>query len=188
MNAGTAGSRGKPFKPDALPLDRFRTEFMGTNWGVPADLLYYVIGDYRKSCGLALIHDVPVRVENLRDFALQSKLWSLRERFDCKGADWHPYWSNQDLVNVSPKDVCVSLHKHPENGILAVVANLNREKQSIRLELNATRLGLPANVEAQDGLSDEAIPVKDGTMSFPLDSQDWQAIWIRPSRRAAGQR
>ena len=181
-------TRGKPFKPDALPLDRFRTEFMGANWGVPADLLYYVIGDYRKSCGLALIHDVPVRVENLKDFALQANLWRLRDRFDCKHADWHPYWSNGELASVSPKGAHVSLHKHSKNGILAIVANFSREKQSIRLQLNAARLGLPANVEAKDGLSAEAIPVKNGTISFPLDSQDWRTIWIRPISPAGGER
>ena len=51
--------RGPQVKVDGLPLDRFRTEFMGTNWGTPADLLYYVLGNYRACSAIALLHDVP---------------------------------------------------------------------------------------------------------------------------------
>jgi len=39
------------------PLDRFRTEHMGCQWGVPAEFL--TTFDFRQACGLALLHDVP---------------------------------------------------------------------------------------------------------------------------------
>ena len=33
---------------DVLPLDAFRTEFMGHNWGVPAELLHYRSGPFKR--------------------------------------------------------------------------------------------------------------------------------------------
>ncbi len=49
------------FPSDALPLDRFRTEFMGVNWGVPCDLLAYQMGGFRNGLAVSLPHDVLVR-------------------------------------------------------------------------------------------------------------------------------
>jgi hypothetical protein len=56
MKAGTPAA-------EFLPLDAFRTEFMGHQWGVPAELLCYVNQPlkFREAWALALIHDVPVR-------------------------------------------------------------------------------------------------------------------------------
>ncbi len=48
---------------EVLPLDAFRAEFMGHNWGVPAELLWYANGPFRRveAMSLGLLHDVPVR-------------------------------------------------------------------------------------------------------------------------------
>ena len=48
------------FPRDALSLDRFRTEFMGVNWGVPCDLLAYQMGGFRNGLAVSLPHDVLV--------------------------------------------------------------------------------------------------------------------------------
>ena len=172
--------RRQDFRPDALPLDRFRTEFMGHNWGVPADLLYYKLGEYRKCCAIALLHDVPVRTEKLPDLELQSALWELREEFGCKEAEWLPYWENPEYVTISPADCYVSLYRHAQNGVLAYVSNLSREDTVVEVALNTRGLGLPLQLSARDALTGEAVTVENGRMKLPLPSEGWQAIWARP--------
>lgn len=170
--------RGPEYKPDALPLDRFRTEFMGANWGVLADLLYYVLGGYRQCCAIALLHDVPVRSENLNDLEVESALWNLREEFGCKAAEWLPYWRNAEHVDISPADCFVSLYRHPENGVLAYVSNLSKQDAEVQITLKAETLGLPAGLAARDALSAAALPMQDGTVALAIPSQDWRVIWV----------
>jgi hypothetical protein len=167
---------GVEFKPDALPLDRFRCEFMGRNWGVPADLLYYRLGDYRKCVAIAGLHDVPVRTERLPDLEVQSALWGLRAEFGCRDAEWLPYWSNQEYVRVEPADCYASLHRHQANGVLAFVSNLSREQANVRMTLDLQALGLGGEVRARDGISGEEIAVEGGVMEIELASQDWRTV------------
>ena len=153
---------------------------MGQNWGVPADLLYYKLGEYRKCCAIALLHDVPVRTEKLPDLELQSALWELREEFGCKEAEWLPYWDNPEYVTISPADCYVSLYRHAQNGVLAYVSNLSREGTVVEVALNTRGLGLPLQLSARDALTGEAVTVENGRMKLPLPSEGWQAIWARP--------
>ena len=170
---------GKEFKLDALPLDRFRTEFMGYNWGVPADVLYYKLGGYQQCCAIALLHDVPIRAENLKDLDVEAGLWDLRERFGVKQAQWLPYWSNGQYVSISPEGCYVSLCRHPRNGVLAYVSNLSRDEAPVRMRLNAEGLGLEVPLAAKDGLSGEELSVEGVELTLSLPSQGWRTIWVR---------
>ena len=58
--------------PRTCQPERFRAEFMGTNWGTPADMLYYILGGYRSCQAVAHLHDVPVRPENDRDLEVHA--------------------------------------------------------------------------------------------------------------------
>ncbi len=168
--------RDVEFKPEALPLDRFRCEFMGRNWGVPADLLYYKLGDYRKCVAIAGLHDVPVRTEKLPDLEIQSALWGLRDEFGCRDAEWLPYWSNEEYVQVEPADCYASLHRHEANGVLAFVSNLSRKQTSVRMTLDLQALGLAGTVQARDGISGEEIAITGGVVEMELASQDWRTV------------
>ena len=59
-----------------LPLDAFRCEFMGHNWGVPAELLHYPRGPFKRSeaVGLALLHDILVRPATMAEINVSAKL------------------------------------------------------------------------------------------------------------------
>jgi len=167
------------FKPDVLPLDRFRTEFMGANWGVPSDMLFYTMRDYRKCCALAVLHDVPVRVDNVTQLDLQSQLWELHDRYPYKQAEWLPYWRNDGCVKVSPEGCYASLYRHDHEGVLTFVSNLSREDGEVRAELNLTKLGLTGEVSAEDALTGAPLTMQDGVLTVNLASQDWVAALIR---------
>ena len=175
---GEALPRGNQPLIEKLPLDRFRTEFMGANLGVPADLLYYVLKDYPKSTALALLHDVPVRPESLPDLDRISQLWRARDEFGVKQARWLPYWSNQDVVKVETKDCYASLFAHPQGRVLVYVSNLGKAPADVRLSLNLDKLDLPANVSAKDAISRAALKIQNGEIVLNLPAQDYRIVWI----------
>ena len=168
----------RDYKLDALSLDRFRTEFMGVNWGVPADLLYYKLGGYRQSCAMALLHDIPVRAENLKDLDVQAALWTIRDRFGVKQARWMPYWNNGDVVQIEPERCYASLFVHPQGRVLAYVSNLSKEKAGVQLRLDLAKLGLGADLTVTDAIAGTHNEVQDGVLNVSLPPQDFRVIWI----------
>ena len=172
----------REFKTDALPLDRFRTEFMGHNLGVPADVLYYCLGDYDACAGLALLHDVPVRSEGERDFAILASIWRVREAFGCKEAEFIGYWKAGDLVKVEPQGCYASLWRHPANGVLAALANLTREPANLQVTLNLEGLGLSQEISAEDARAGTPLPTEGNRLSVDLKSQGWTLVRIQSAR------
>jgi hypothetical protein len=164
-----------------MPLDYLRTEFMGRQWGVAQEFLDYVLPyPYRTEWGLTLLHDVPIRpYMHEEQFALASGLWRLMDQFGRKQAQWLPYWSNGEFVRAEPEGVCVSLYRHPRNGVLAVIDNYRTEPAEATVALQTAKLGLPATVNASDGLTGEAVPLQDGRLRLGLDALDWKVVWVR---------
>ena len=164
------------FKPDKLPLDRFRTEFMGHNIGVPADLLMYKLGNYDACVALAIIHDVPARGgEEL------ARIWRVREAFGCQQAKFIGYWNADRLVKVTPEECYASLWLRPKSGVLAAVSNLSRKSAAVTVEFRLDKLGLPNNVHAQDARTNAVLQIAAGRVSVPLESQAWTFVWVRAS-------
>lgn len=164
---------------DALPLERFRAEFMGCNWGVPAELLYYKLKNYRQSVALAILHDVPVRPEKPADLDAISALWKVRGDFGIKQARWLPYWSNQDVVKVETKDCYVSLFAHPQGRVLAIVSNLSKEKTDVRVTFDLAKLGLKSPMKAKDAVTGASMAINgDGLITLSMPSQDNRVVWL----------
>ena len=171
---------GSLHKPDALPLDRFRAEFMGHNLGIPADLLYYKLREYDPSVAIALLHDVPVRCEKDADFDIIAQIYRIRETFGCREAQFFGYWENADLVELTPSECYTSLWRHPRNGVLAVVSNLSRADADITIRLDGKALGLGRTFTAEDARTEAVLPVKEQTFTVALPSQRWSLVWLRP--------
>ncbi len=152
---------------------------MGHNWGVPADLLYYVIGDYGKSIALALCHDVPVRVENLKDCAVAASLWSLRGQFECQRAAWSPSWAGAKLLTVCPSGVYAGSNVHARNDVPVTLSNLTRTEQTVRLQLQRDRLGPTASLSAVDALTGVPVTLSEDQIVFQLASQDWKIVLVQ---------
>jgi hypothetical protein len=165
-----------------LPLDRFRCEFMGHQLGVPADFLADVRGPFSslsRACSFALLHDVPVRIWMRFEFELQRQLWKVRDDFGCKGAEWLPYWRNSDYVNVQPEGVYCSLHRHPENGVLAVVSNLGSEEQTATADFSLSALGVGMDAVASDALNGDIVDMQKGTVMLRLSSLGFKLLRVK---------
>lgn len=164
-----------------LPLEAFRTEFMGRQWGVPAEFLCY--GQpmtYREAWAICLLHDVPVRPIRFEpDLHLASCIWRLMDEFGRKEAEWLPYWRNAEYVSVSPAGAYASLYRHPRNGVLVVVSNLGANRALVRLRLDLKRLGLLMPLAAQDVLAKRTVLVRQGAISCSLPRLGWKILHVR---------
>ncbi|NPV46932.1 MAG: hypothetical protein HPY69_08230 [Armatimonadetes bacterium] len=167
--------------PERMPLDYFRTEFMGHQWGVAQEFLDYVLPyPFATEWGLTLLHDVPIRPYMYEEqYDLTSRLWRLMDEFGRRQAQWLPYWSNTDAVSVEPRGAYASLYRHPRNGVLVVVMNYTTQAAAVRASLQTARLGLPADAQARDGLTGELWPIQEGRLELPLEPLGWKAIWVR---------
>jgi len=164
---------------ELLPLDSFRAEFMGRQWGVATEfLLAGQAYTYQEVCGIALLHDVPVKPLYLDQLELMSALWKVTDDFDRKAAQWHPYWNNADKVKSGPRGVYTSLYHHPQNGVLLVTANVQRQQIKAKIQLNLQELDLPEEAVALDTLSGENLACSKGQITCELSGFGWKLIWI----------
>jgi len=170
-----------PFALETIPLDTFRTEFMGHQWGVPAEFLCYDRPfTYEQASAFTLLHDVLVRANGLGPhLELESKLWRLSDEFGRKDAEWLPYWRNSEYVTVTPDGAAASLYRHPTNGVLVVVSNLSRQEAPVSVHLHLTRLGLDEPVRARDALRGEELSLVEGAFTLLLASLEWRWVWVR---------
>ena len=180
--------RGSEDAATQLPLDAFRTEFMGRQWGVPAEFLCYGQGfTFQQAWAITLIHDVPVRPLNrneLEELDLASRIWRLMDDFGRSQAEWLPYWKNAEYIRADAPGIYVSLYRHPGNGVLAVVSNLNRERTAFALTVNWDLLGLDHATVSIDHALERAPARPDGV----LDPYEWWLLWCRPANVATKRR
>lgn len=176
-----------------LSLEQFRTEFTGRQIGVAAETLTYRLGAPMKVAATSLLHDISPRLstnsfdnmsrETSTYYALVPELWRMRDRFGAQDAEKLYYWQNQDYVTVGPERCYATLLKHPENGVLALVSNLSRERQDVQVRFNLDTLGLAGrSLFASNALTGEPVTLSgDGSVVLPLESEQWVYVWLKPS-------
>jgi hypothetical protein len=164
-----------------LPLDAFCAEFMGHNWGVPAELLWYDGGPFRRveAVGLGLLHDIPTRPGSMADVDVSSRLWRTRDAFGCKDATWIPYWESEKCLRANPPGVKVSLHHRPGKGVLAVIFNTAGQKCRAEVALDLAALRQPAGLAAVDVLSGKPVEHQKGKLAVPLGPMEYAVIRLK---------
>jgi len=169
--------RGPRFD-QVLPLDAFRCEFMGHQWGVPAEFLCYE-KPYTTSEAYAftLQHDVLVRggLEQI-----ESRLWKAMDAFGKKTAEWLPYWRNSGVVKTTGEGILAGLYVHAGKDLMLVVSNLGPREADSTVRLDLARLRLSGrSLSASDVLTGEKLPLQNGSLRLPLKSMAWRMLWVR---------
>lgn len=167
---------------DVLPLDAFRCEFMGHNWGVPAELLWYPSGPFthQEAMAAALLHDVPVRPRSTEEIQMASRLWKTMDEFGRHEAVWLPYWENGDVVRSGSPGLKASIYNRPGRGFIAVVSNMGEEPSQAEIAFDLGALDQPADLAAVDVLTGRAIPSRAGRLDLPLKSMEFFVIRFAP--------
>ena len=180
----------RPKEPGTImPLDAFRCEFMGHNWGVPAELLHYSSGPLKHSeaMALALLHDVPVRPETMRDLSELSRIWQAFDAFGRHEAAWLPYWENARFVVNRPGSVKASLYNRPGKGFVGVVANTTNGKCQAEVTLDLAALKQPTPLAVHDILTGKELPMAGGRLMLPLEPLGFVIFRAEPARERARQ-
>lgn len=159
-----------------LPLDAFRCEFMGRQWGVPAEFLCYERPyTTHEAFSFTLLHDVLVRGSG-PGLEEEAALWQAMDAFGRREATFLPYWSNGAVVQVTPDACHVSLYSRPGTGVLCVVSNLGAAAADVKVTLDLAQLKLPGNLAATDALTHRPIALQGGTFTVPLKSFDYAVV------------
>ncbi len=175
---------GDPLKN--LPLDAFRAEFMGRNFGVPSEFLAYERPPqwtYDHALACSLLHDVRVRPCGLAALEKVAPIWNVMTQFGVSEAQWHPYWEPQPLAAAQSESVKVSLYARPaadgqRGRALLVVSNLSAgQPATAQVTIDVGRSGL-APQAARDALSGEALPYGDGRLTVPLEPMRMRLVWV----------
>ncbi|MBM4049290.1 MAG: hypothetical protein FJ279_29685, partial [Planctomycetes bacterium] len=162
---------------DVLPLDSFRAEFMGRQWGVPSETLCYERPySTPQLLSITLLHNVLVR-PNPTHLPRLSALWRLYDRFGMKDASWHPYWRNADLFKTTADHLKVSAYHHPRNGLLLLVSNLSAKPATTQVDFDAAKLSLKPT-KARDPITNEPIALSGQQVRFDMEPFSYRYVLV----------
>ncbi|MBN1384191.1 MAG: discoidin domain-containing protein [Elusimicrobia bacterium] len=167
---------------DILPLDTFCAEFMGRNWGVPAELLTYPDGQLKKEkeISIALLHDVPWRPFSNEETEYIGRLWKTFDAFGRHESDWLPYWENKTVVQTQPVDIKVSLYNRPGKGLIAVVVNTGKQTRDAVVNFNLTNLEQRAGLTAYDVFAKKRFRYSAGKLQLQLGPLEHAVVRLKP--------
>ncbi len=157
-------------RPLRVPLDAFRAEFMGHNFGIPA---YFLVYDWHggmttpEGLALSLLHDA----ELPWSFEAMAPVWRAWDEFGADDARFQGYWGNEEWLVAAPEGVRVSAYLKASGERLLVAANTKEVPVDGTL-----RLGNPI-AAARDVLADEPMTVAEGAIQGRFEP--WRVHLIR---------
>jgi hypothetical protein len=133
-----------------VPMDYWRAELMGRQWG----LAPYFLNEYK---GVNRIHDAPntnyislLLLHDIQPWSISSggdvlnDTFSALDKFGYIDSEFIPYFDQIPPATTDMKDVYISVYKRKNDGrALAVVVNNSFEDRTGTVTLNAERIGLP---------------------------------------------
>ncbi len=166
---------------DVLPMDAFRTEFTGRQWGVPSEFLVYEGRPYpsREMLAYTLLHGVLIRPGTPEELARTAALWKVYDRFPFADATLYPYWDASGPIRCQPAGVYATAYQRPGEGLLVFVSNLGEQEVQANLLLELPRLGLSGPLSARDALSQTPIPLKGPALEFPIGRWQYRVLRIQ---------
>ena len=167
-----------------FPMDYFRSQCVGTQYGVPSMFLTYHKRPFVEAEALSftLLHDVLPRSRS--DTIV--RIWGIQDSFDVAGARWLPYWRNREYVQVTSDPPgrlwdeagLVTLYLHYGARALLVVSNIQDAPATLEVRPYLERLGLADKVAARDAERDTPVELKDGVITLSLGGYDYRLLWL----------
>ncbi len=162
-----------------FPMDSFRTEFMGRQWGPPAELLCYEIPyTTHEAFSFSLLHDILVRGYGPGLYE-ESQLWKAMDKFGRKQAQFKPYWNNSNLVKVTGDKCYSTLYVRPGKGVMCLVSNQSKDARDVKVRLILKKMKLSSNVTATNAKTGDKINIKNGEFTVSLSPLDYALVWVK---------
>lgn len=181
----------------ALPLDKFRAEFMGAPWGPrvmdlpqferamhvasPDRVKFYSTPEGQKPLqhliGMTVVNDSLIwPTEGIKP----DQLWKVEDLFgwDDK-VEFFPYWDNAQYITISSPanpDVVVSIFRRGDK-LMIVPFNNTDEAVTLNATVNLQALGFAnASASMKDEYFDRSFTQQDGRMEIPVDARSFRMI------------
>jgi len=167
-------------RPCRIPLDAFRAEFMGRNFGIPSQTMSYYSFNGGKGLtdqemiAISLLHDTetPWAIKDANNTWVfpMSPIWKVWDSFGMQSTQFLPYWEAWGWR--APDGVKVSAYSKPsEDEMLVVAANMS--EQEVRGDLSLNK----AIESATDAFTGNPATLHNGVIAdtFPV----WQAKMYR---------
>ncbi len=127
-----------------IPLDYFRTEYTGRNFGVPQELIAYENRPkwtFEQACAFAIIHGILPRPNSIEEpLEFISNVWRIFKGFPIEKSEWVPYWENNEITTGDENIKC-SYYRHiNERGEikrLVFVANTTESTKNLSLSIDS---------------------------------------------------
>jgi Glycoside hydrolase 123, N-terminal domain len=163
-----------------VPLDAFRSEFMGWAHGLDEEFLCYPGKPFtlNEAIALAWVHGVEVRPLSLDQAKIMNAIWQAMDRFGAPKAKWQPYWHGS---GVTAKEDSVKASAWVKRGaVLVFVSHLQRQPLSATLRLDRKRLSLPGGrLTAVDALTGKPMALHGNDLSVDFDGMTYRVLEIR---------
>lgn len=164
---------------ELLPLDSFRAEFMGKQWGLRAEFLNYEKRPFTMSEAMSfvLLHDMYVRATGTdQHLDLPATAWRIFDGFGTDKATWLPYWS-QTAARPTPEGVYCSAYTRPDKGALLVISNLTGKPVRVRVNLDRKQLHLGPDVkQGTEQRTGQSLRLTGDTLRLQLGSMDYALV------------
>lgn len=164
-----------------IPLDAFRTEFMGWAHGLDGEFLCYENRPFTfdEAIAIAWLHGVEVRPLDAAELATVSGIWHAMDRFGATGATWLPYWQDS---GIAARDDTVKASTFAKAGkALLFVSHVRRSPTTTALKLDRRRLGLSAAaLTCTDAITGKPVELSaDGAIPVQFGGIGWRLLEVK---------
>lgn len=166
-----------------VPLDKWRAQNTGLQWGVLPYFLPEFAGENRaktyptgRLVGLMLAHDCspwPIWCNSQVVF----DAWDAVDAFGVVDAEFMPYWKPNG-VRSHQNDVVVSVYRRPGTALL-VVLNTSLDEAEATLEIESRRLRLPDGYQARTAPDGASVPLVDNCLQIALPNRGYRLVVLR---------
>lgn len=166
-----------------LPLDTFRAEFMGRQWGVPAQFLNYAGRPFQppQAMAFSLLHDVLPRGRGMDSVQqLVTPIWQVLDKLPRSACSFVGYWSPDRKVAATGDGVEVSYYDRGGEAAVLVVSNLSG--QAVDAVVRLADDWLPGGLRVADALGGAAPPVTGREIRLTLQPLEYRLLEVRPAR------
>jgi hypothetical protein len=172
---------------DLLPLDTFRAEFMGRQWGIMPFFLPEFDEEHAKRVeptrglmGLLMAHDVAVWAIWC-NAAVVDEAYAALDQFGYADAEFLPYFAAVPPATCELPDVLVSGYRRADGQVLLAVANLARDPRSGTVVLNPRGMHMGAIAGVTSWPDRAARSVVDARLSLDLPGLSYRLLRVEPA-------
>ena len=168
---------------DIIPLDRFRAEYMGRQWGLVPFMLselprpqWSKVKPTRGLFTLTQLHDVFIFNVRTNHQVLEEST-SFLEKFGYQDAEFIPYFDPKPPAVTDQPRVLVSAYRRKDTGkVLLFIGNLGRKPAKTTVTIDFARLGLSGKVNAIDQVNEQPVPIQDNHIKLDVEDEGFRMI------------